>query len=149
MSTRCYTVAMDLGVCQLRHFSISFLSSLLGTESSPVSLDNSSSGASVVAIDNKIEQAMDLVKSHLMYAVREEVEVLKEQIKELIERNSQLEQENNLLKNLASPEQLAQFQAQVQSGSPPPSAVPAGPGAQPQPAAPPAQTAPQNAGLSA
>ncbi|XP_028836064.1 TSC22 domain family protein 1 isoform X3 [Denticeps clupeoides] len=78
----------------------------------------SSSGASVVAIDNKIEQAMDLVKSHLMYAVREEVEVLKEQIKELIERNSQLEQENNLLKNLASPEQLAQFQAQVQTGSP-------------------------------
>lgn len=80
--------------------------------------EDSSSGASVVAIDNKIEQAMDLVKSHLMYAVREEVEVLKEQIKELIERNSQLEQENNLLKNLASPEQLAQFEAQVQSTSP-------------------------------
>ncbi|XP_016895541.1 TSC22 domain family protein 1-like isoform X6 [Cynoglossus semilaevis] len=78
-----------------------------------------SSGASVVAIDNKIEQAMDLVKSHLMYAVREEVEVLKEQIKELIERNSQLEQENTLLKTLASPEQMAQFQAQVQTGSPP------------------------------
>ncbi|XP_035249657.1 TSC22 domain family protein 1-like isoform X4 [Anguilla rostrata] len=86
-----------------------------------------SSGASVVAIDNKIEQAMDLVKSHLMYAVREEVEVLKEQIKELIERNSQLEQENNLLKNLASPEQLAQFQAQVQSSSPPSSAQPPAP----------------------
>ncbi|XP_028327163.1 TSC22 domain family protein 1 isoform X1 [Gouania willdenowi] len=81
--------------------------------------EDSSTGASVVAIDNKIEQAMDLVKSHLMYAVREEVEVLKEQINELIERNSQLEQENNLLKNLASPEQMAQFQAQVQtSGSP-------------------------------
>lgn len=68
-----------------------------------------------------------------MYAVREEVEVLKEQIKELIERNSQLEQENNLLKNLASPEQMAQFQAQVQTGgSPtgtgqPPAPVPAGP----------------------
>lgn len=61
----------------------------------------------------------DLVKSHLMYAVREEVEVLKEQIKELIERNSQLEQENNLLKNLASPEQMAQFQAQVQTGGSP------------------------------
>ncbi|KAK2856995.1 hypothetical protein Q5P01_005730 [Channa striata] len=94
--------------------------------------DDSSSGASVVAIDNKIEQAMDLVKSHLMYAVREEVEVLKEQIKELIERNTQLEQENNLLKTLASPEQMAQFQAQVQtSGSPtsatqPPVAVPVG-----------------------
>ncbi|KAF3688464.1 TSC22 domain family protein 1 Transforming growth factor beta-1-induced transcript 4 protein [Channa argus] len=94
--------------------------------------DDSSSGASVVAIDNKIEQAMDLVKSHLMYAVREEVEVLKEQIKELIERNTQLEQENNLLKTLASPEQMAQFQAQVQtSGSPtstaqPPIPVPVG-----------------------
>uniref|UniRef100_A0A8B9JE56 TSC22 domain family protein 1 n=1 Tax=Astyanax mexicanus TaxID=7994 RepID=A0A8B9JE56_ASTMX len=119
MNSQCYSVAMDLGVCQLRNFSISFLSSLLGTETSSVRLDNSSSGASVVAIDNKIEQAMDLVKSHLMYAVREEVEVLKEQIKELIERNSQLEQENNLLKNLASPEQMAQFQAQVQTGSPP------------------------------
>lgn len=61
----------------------------------------------------------DLVKSHLMYAVREEVEVLKEQIKELIERNTQLEQENNLLKTLASPEQMAQFQAQVQTGDSP------------------------------
>ncbi|KAJ8255850.1 hypothetical protein COCON_G00197140 [Conger conger] len=143
MNTPCYTVAMDLRVCQLRNFSISFLSSLLGTESSPVRLDNSSSGASVVAIDNKIEQAMDLVKSHLMYAVREEVEVLKEQIKELIDRNSQLEQENNLLKNLASPEQLAQFQAQVQSGSPPPSAVvPTG-------GQPPLPPAPQTSGPSA
>ncbi|XP_077447589.1 TSC22 domain family protein 1 isoform X1 [Stigmatopora argus] len=81
--------------------------------------DDSSSGASVVAIDNKIEQAMDLVKSHLMYAVREEVEVLKEQIKELMERNNQLEQENNLLKTLASPEQMAQFQAEVQTGGSP------------------------------
>ncbi|KAG1945392.1 TSC22 domain family protein 1 isoform X3 [Siphateles boraxobius] len=106
----------------------------------------SSSGASVVAIDNKIEQAMDLVKSHLMYAVREEVEVLKEQIKELIERNSQLEQENNLLKNLASPEQLAQFQAQVQTGSPPSSSSTQG--AQ-QPPAPSAQLAAQNSGPSA
>ncbi|XP_029941846.1 TSC22 domain family protein 1-like isoform X2 [Salarias fasciatus] len=117
MSSRCCAVAMDLGVCQLRSFSISFLSSALGKEGAAVRVDNSSSGASVVAIDNKIEQAMDLVKSHLMYAVREEVEVLKEQIKELVERNSQLEQENNLLKTLASPEQMAQFQAQVQTGT--------------------------------
>ncbi|XP_061534560.1 TSC22 domain family protein 1 isoform X1 [Phycodurus eques] len=119
MNSQCYTVAMDLGVCHLRNFSISFLSSVLGKESASVRLDRSSSGASVVAIDNKIEQAMDLVKSHLMYAVREEVEVLKEQIKELMERNTQLEQENNLLKNLASPEQMAQFQAQVQTSSSP------------------------------
>lgn len=128
MNAPCYTMAMDLGVCQLRNFSISFLSSLLSAESSHVQLDNSSSGASVVAIDNKIEQAMDLVKSHLMYAVREEVEVLKEQIKELIERNSQLEQENTLLKTLASPEQMAQFQAQVQTGSPPTPQTAATPG---------------------
>ncbi|KAG7252015.1 hypothetical protein CRUP_006927 [Coryphaenoides rupestris] len=89
--------------------------------------DDGSSGASVVAIDNKIEQAMDLVKSHLMFAVREEVEVLKEQIKDLIDRNSQLEQENTLLKTLASPEQIAQFQSQVQTGSPPASVATAGP----------------------
>ncbi|XP_056282138.1 TSC22 domain family protein 1-like isoform X2 [Pseudoliparis swirei] len=128
MSPPCYTVAVDLGVCHLRNFSISFLSSLLEAESSHVKLDKSSSGASFVAIDNKIEQAMDLVKSHLMYAVREEVEVLKEQIKELIDRNSQLEQENTLLKTLASPEQMAQFQAQVQTGSPPAPQTAATPG---------------------
>ncbi|XP_015460040.3 TSC22 domain family protein 1 isoform X5 [Astyanax mexicanus] len=103
-----------------------------------------SSGASVVAIDNKIEQAMDLVKSHLMYAVREEVEVLKEQIKELIERNTQLEQENNLLKNLASPEQLAQFQAQVQTSSPTSGAQPASLVA---PNGPPPQSLPPSQGM--
>ncbi|XP_051470734.1 TSC22 domain family protein 1 isoform X3 [Apus apus] len=102
-----------------------------------------SSGASVVAIDNKIEQAMDLVKSHLMYAVREEVEVLKEQIKELIEKNSQLEQENTLLKTLASPEQLAQFQAQLQTGSPPSSSQSQGTTQQP------SQPASQGSGPSA
>uniref|UniRef100_A0A672PSE1 TSC22 domain family, member 2 n=1 Tax=Sinocyclocheilus grahami TaxID=75366 RepID=A0A672PSE1_SINGR len=85
-----------------------------------------SDGASVVAIDNKIEQAMDLVKSHLMYAVREEVEVLKEQIKELYERNSVLERENAVLKSLANSEQLSQLT--VQSNSNPDQAQP-----QPQP----------------
>lgn len=57
----------------------------------------------------------DLVKNHLMYAVREEVEVLKEQIKELLEKNSQLERENSLLKTLASPEQLEKFQSRLPS----------------------------------
>ncbi|XP_014896862.1 TSC22 domain family protein 2 [Poecilia latipinna] len=71
------------------------------------------SGANVVAIDNKIEQAMDLVKSHLMYAVREEVEVLKEQIKELYERNSVLERENAVLKSLANTHQLSQLSNQL------------------------------------
>lgn len=74
--------------------------------------EDSASGGGVVAIDNKIEQAMDLVKSHLMYAVREEVEVLKEQIKELVERNSLLERENALLKSLSSNDQLSQLPAQ-------------------------------------
>ncbi|XP_064829161.1 uncharacterized protein LOC135545460 isoform X1 [Oncorhynchus masou masou] len=78
---------------------------------------HSASGASVVAIDNKIEQAMDLVKNHLMYAVREEVEILKEQIRELAEKNNQLERENILLKNLASPEQMESFRERVPSDS--------------------------------
>lgn len=79
--------------------------------------EDSASGASVVAIDNKIEQAMDLVKSHLMYAVREEVEVLKEHIKELYERNSVLERENAVLKSLANTEQLGQLSNQLTQGS--------------------------------
>ncbi|CAG5990472.1 unnamed protein product [Menidia menidia] len=104
---------MEVAVYQLHNFSISFFSSLLGGDVVSVKLDNSASGASVVAIDNKIEQAMDLVKNHLMYAVREEVEILKEQIKELAEKNNQLERENYLLKNLASPEQLEKFQSRI------------------------------------
>uniref|UniRef100_A0A3P8RR17 TSC22 domain family member 2 n=1 Tax=Amphiprion percula TaxID=161767 RepID=A0A3P8RR17_AMPPE len=80
-------------------------------------VNDSASGASVVAIDNKIEQAMDLVKSHLMYAVREEVEVLKEQIKELYERNSVLERENAVLKSLANSDQLSQLSSQLNQGS--------------------------------
>lgn len=59
----------------------------------------------------------DLVKSHLMYAVREEVEVLKEQIKELYERNSVLERENAVLKSLSNSEQLSQLTVQSSSSS--------------------------------
>uniref|UniRef100_A0A8C6QRH6 TSC22 domain family protein 4 n=1 Tax=Nannospalax galili TaxID=1026970 RepID=A0A8C6QRH6_NANGA len=75
----------------------------------PLILYCHSGSGSLVGIDNKIEQAMDLVKSHLMFAVREEVEILKEQIRDLAERNAALEQENGLLRALASPEQLAQL----------------------------------------
>uniref|UniRef100_A0A8C4ZSC8 Uncharacterized protein n=1 Tax=Gadus morhua TaxID=8049 RepID=A0A8C4ZSC8_GADMO len=56
---------------------------------------------------------MDLVKSHLMYAVREEVEVLKEQIKELLERNSVLERENVVLKSISNTDQLSQLSTPV------------------------------------
>ncbi|XP_053614668.1 protein bunched, class 2/F/G isoform isoform X2 [Plodia interpunctella] len=73
--------------------------------------DESASGTSAVAIDNKIEQAMDLVKSHLMFAVREEVEVLKERIAELMERINQLEVENTFLRAHASQDTLAQLPA--------------------------------------
>ncbi|CAJ1048350.1 TSC22 domain family protein 4-like [Xyrichtys novacula] len=62
--------------------------------------DASSSSNSLMAIDNKIEQAMDLVKSHLMLAVREEVELLREQIRELQEKNQHLERENHILRTL-------------------------------------------------
>ncbi|KAJ6654993.1 hypothetical protein lerEdw1_006464 [Lerista edwardsae] len=82
---------------------------------------HSGTNSSMIAIDNKIEQAMDLVKTHLMFAVREEVEVLREQIKELSERNALLEQENALLRSLASAEQLTRCQAQLHPARPPPS----------------------------
>uniref|UniRef100_A0A8C3A589 TSC22 domain family protein 1 n=2 Tax=Cyclopterus lumpus TaxID=8103 RepID=A0A8C3A589_CYCLU len=62
--------------------------------------DTSNSSSSPIAIDNKIEAAMDLVKSHLMLAVREEVELLREQIRELHGKNQQLEQENHILRTL-------------------------------------------------
>lgn len=130
MNTEMYQTPMEVAVYQLHNFSISFFSSLLGGDVVSVKLDNSASGASVVAIDNKIEQAMDLVKNHLMYAVREEVEILKEQIRELVEKNSQLERENTLLKTLASPEQLEKFQSCLSPEEPAPESpqVPEAPG---------------------
>lgn len=107
--------------------------------------EDSASGTNVVAIDNKIEQAMDLVKSHLMYAVREEVEVLKEQIKELFERNSVLERENAVLKSLANNEQLSQLSTQsaAGSGATPPQQGLSQPQQQTQPPPPPLQAPPQ------
>ncbi|CAL8127401.1 unnamed protein product [Orchesella dallaii] len=78
----------------------------------------SATGTNTVAIDNKIEQAMDLVKSHLMFAVREEVEVLKEKISELMERITQLEYENSILRANASQETLSQLQKSSQHPAP-------------------------------
>jgi len=51
--------------------------------------NNDASGTNQGAIDNRIEQAMDLVKSHLMNAVRSEVEELKEKIIKLEETINQ------------------------------------------------------------
>nr|NP_001162964.1 bunched, isoform D [Drosophila melanogaster]NP_723755.2 bunched, isoform H [Drosophila melanogaster]AAF53200.3 bunched, isoform H [Drosophila melanogaster]ACZ94250.1 bunched, isoform D [Drosophila melanogaster] len=81
-------------------------------------VDNAS-GTSAVAIDNKIEQAMDLVKSHLMIAVREEVEVLKERISELMDKINKLELENSILKSNIPQETLQQLQLQLQLAAPP------------------------------
>ncbi|KAI1730463.1 TSC-22/dip/bun family domain-containing protein [Ditylenchus destructor] len=58
----------------------------------------SSQNAQIVAIDSKIEQAMDLVKTHLMFAVREEVESLRNKILELETTVVQLEAENSILR---------------------------------------------------
>lgn len=44
-----------------------------------------------------------------MFAVREEVEVLKEKIAELMDRINQLELENSILKANATPDTLAQL----------------------------------------
>lgn len=52
----------------------------------------------MVAIDSKIEQAMDLVKTHLMFAVREEVEILRAKIVDLETTVLQLEAENAILR---------------------------------------------------
>ncbi|XP_028986918.1 TSC22 domain family protein 2-like isoform X2 [Betta splendens] len=111
------------------------VNSLLGIHIPVDGEEDSASGTNVVAIDNKIEQAMDLVKSHLMYAVREEVEVLKEQIKELFERNSVLERENAVLKSLANTEQLSQLstQSSASAGATPPQQVLSQPQQQAQP----------------
>jgi len=49
----------------------------------------------------------ELLKSHLKFAVYEEIEQLKEKITALTDRNAQLEYENSFLKERASPETLA------------------------------------------
>jgi len=66
----------------------------------------SGSGAGQASIDNRIEQAMDLVKSHLMNAVRSEVEELKDKINKLEDTISHLSRENEILRARASPETL-------------------------------------------
>ncbi|NXD60216.1 TSC22 domain family protein 4 [Corvus hawaiiensis] len=80
--------------------------------------EDEGAGSGVTAIDNKIERAMDLVKSHLLLAVREEVEALREQIRELSERRAALERENRLLRALATPQQLARLHSPQPPGPP-------------------------------
>merc|ERR1711936_613268 len=90
------------------------------------------SGSNQGAIDNRIEQAMDLVKSHLMNAVRSEVEELKEKIVKLEETISnqaqelsrqqndfnrevgRLQSENEFLRRNVDPDVLVQWNNNVQ-----------------------------------
>jgi phosphoribosylaminoimidazole-succinocarboxamide synthase len=97
----------------------------------------SASGSNQGAIDNRIEQAMDLVKSHLMNAVRSEVEELKEKIVKLEETISnqaqelsrqqndfnrevgRLQAENEFLRRNVDPDVLVQWNNNVQQQQPP------------------------------
>jgi len=66
-----------------------------------------STGSGQGTIDNRIEQAMDLVKSHLMSAVRSEVEELREKITKLEESVTVLSRENEYLRANANQDVLA------------------------------------------
>jgi len=70
-------------------------------------LKRSASGAGQGTIDNRIEQAMDLVKSHLMSAVRSEVEELRDKISRLEESVTVLSRENEMLRANVNPDVLA------------------------------------------
>jgi len=65
------------------------------------------SGAGQGSIDHRIEQAMDLVKSHLMTAVRSEVEELRDKIAKLEDTVGHLSRENEVLRANVNPEVLA------------------------------------------
>jgi len=64
----------------------------------------SASGAGQGSIDHRIEQAMDLVKSHLMTAVRSEVEELRDKITKLEDTVNHLSRENEVLRSNVNPE---------------------------------------------
>uniref|UniRef100_A0A7E4VHX5 TSC22 domain family protein 1 n=1 Tax=Panagrellus redivivus TaxID=6233 RepID=A0A7E4VHX5_PANRE len=78
------------------------------------------SHANAQAIDSKIEQAMDLVKSHLTFAVREEVEDLKGTISQLKNKVSLLESQNTILRQFAPADVVANLPALIQSQQIPP-----------------------------
>ncbi|VDM20220.1 unnamed protein product [Wuchereria bancrofti] len=67
----------------------------------------------IIAIDGKIEQAMDLVKTHLMFAVREEVDILRAKIMELEATILQLEAENTILREHVPVEILNKLSLQM------------------------------------
>jgi len=105
-------------------------------------LKRSASGAGQGSIDNRIEQAMDLVKSHLMSAVRSEVEELKDKIAKLEDNLQTCQMENSYLRTNATPEVLATMPNFAQRGLPGPQHLNSLPA--PEPAAHPALQPPQH-----
>jgi len=84
------------------------VSTQFGEEGKEGELENeSASGAGQGSIDNRIEQAMDLVKSHLMSAVRSEVEELRDKISKLEDTVTILSRENEVLRANVNPDVLA------------------------------------------
>jgi len=85
------------------------VSTQFGEDSREVDLSDleSASGAGQGSIDHRIEQAMDLVKSHLMTAVRSEVEELRDKIAKLEDTVGHLSRENEVLRANVNPEVLA------------------------------------------
>merc|ERR1711974_370005 len=83
------------------------VSNRLAEEHRDGELDESASGAGQGSIDHRIEQAMDLVKSHLMSAVRSEVEELRDKISKLEDTVQVLSRENDTLRNHVNPDVLA------------------------------------------
>ncbi|ULU07453.1 hypothetical protein L3Y34_018880 [Caenorhabditis briggsae] len=72
------------------------------------SLNTPSTTDSHTPIDNKIEQAMELVKTHLTYAVREEVDTLRNTIAELEYQMRELQYECTYYRQNCAPEVVDQ-----------------------------------------
>ncbi|CAD5116095.1 DgyrCDS5022 [Dimorphilus gyrociliatus] len=62
---------------------------------------------STTAIQNKVEQAMDMVKLHLMFTVKEEVQILQGQLQQLSDKHKKLQLENQRLRQVIDPQILA------------------------------------------
>uniref|UniRef100_A0A915DAL9 TSC22 domain family protein 1 n=1 Tax=Ditylenchus dipsaci TaxID=166011 RepID=A0A915DAL9_9BILA len=84
------------------------------SSNTPSSVVASMTGTSNVAIDNKIEQAMDLVKTHLTYAVREEVELLRVRISDLEKQVNSLENENQIMRQFTPADVVANLPLLIQ-----------------------------------
>ncbi|CAB3411068.1 unnamed protein product [Caenorhabditis bovis] len=88
---------------------------LLNTDepNSVITVTEASLTPHLMPIDNKIEQAMELVKTHLTYAVREEIDALKSNITELEYQLREYQYECNFYRQNVSQEMIDQAGAFV------------------------------------